>query len=242
VNGHRSSSRRMTCTCLARAQSGDRCRPAIRNRDAAAAVPMASTAGSTCARSVARCEGRIALWIALQTDIEEQSGLSLCSLAKSGCLSWSPACPMPTSWWLFGRLVEGTASGCYCSIVLVDPPARNSGSDSAKSCGRIQPTPVRGWPLQRVGGPCVMVAPDKVQVIMADVASDTRWRNSWRALAQAHGLRIVLVDADRIRRRDRVLALLHLPARTRKPGPVPAWRTDHAICQHREHRHRAITA
>ena len=34
-----------------------------------------------------------------------------------------------------------------------------------------------------------MAAAEKIQVIMSDVVSDTRWRNSWRALAQAHGLR-----------------------------------------------------
>src|SRR5262249_23111212 len=48
---------------------------------------------------------------------------------------------------------------------------------------------VRGWPLDRIGGPCVMAARDKIQVIMSDVASDARWRNGWRGLARKHDLR-----------------------------------------------------
>jgi hypothetical protein len=46
----------------------------------------------------------------------------------------------------------------------------------------------RGWPLNRIRGPSVMAARDNIQVIMSDVASDTRWRSGWRALAQKHGL------------------------------------------------------
>ena len=87
------------------------------------------------------------------------------------------------------RLVEDIATGCYCSIVLVDPNGAQLQEAIAPSIAPAFNDSVRGWPLHRVGGPCVMAARDKIQVIMSDVASDTRWRNGWRALAQTHGLR-----------------------------------------------------
>jgi hypothetical protein len=86
------------------------------------------------------------------------------------------------------RLVESIASGCSCSIVLLGPGGTELQEAIAPSLPAEFNDAVRGWPLSRVGGPCVMAARDNTQVIMADVASDTRWRNGWRALAQTHGL------------------------------------------------------
>src|SRR5262249_52619664 len=79
--------------------------------------------------------------------------------------------------------------GCHCSVVLVDPDSTQLQKAIAPSIAPEFNDSVRGWPLDRIGGPCVMAARNKVQVIMSDVASDTRWRNGWRALAQTHGLR-----------------------------------------------------
>src|SRR5262249_1548054 len=85
--------------------------------------------------------------------------------------------------------VESTLSESYCSIVLLDPDGAKLQEAIAPSLAAEFNDAVRGWPLTRVGGPCVMAARDKIQVIMSDVASDTRWRNGWRALGQQHGLR-----------------------------------------------------
>jgi PAS domain S-box-containing protein len=135
-------------------------------------------------------EGRIALWYRLQTDIEEQKRAEALLAGEKQLLEMvAGGRPMPDILEALCRQVESTASGCYCSIVLVDPSGTQLQEAIAPSLAAEFNDAVRGWPLRRVGGPCVMVARDKVQVIMSDVASDTRWRNSWRALAQAHGLR-----------------------------------------------------
>src|SRR5262249_10558071 len=86
------------------------------------------------------------------------------------------------------RLVESSASGSFCSIVLVDRGGARLQEAIAPDLPAEFNDAVRGWPLDRLGGPCQVVARDKVQVVMSDVASDTRWRTSWRALAQRHGL------------------------------------------------------
>src|SRR5262249_1193009 len=84
--------------------------------------------------------------------------------------------------------VESIASACCCSIVLLGPNGTELQEAIAPSLPPEFNDAVRGWPLSRVGGPCVMAARDNTQVIMADVAADSRWRNGWRALARAHGL------------------------------------------------------
>jgi PAS domain S-box-containing protein len=135
-------------------------------------------------------DGRVVQWYRLQTDIEEQkraeglldgekrllemvaSGRSLSDILEVLC-----------------RLVETTVDGCYCSIVLLDPSGTKLQEAIAPSIPAEFNDAARGWPLNRLGGPCQTAARDNVPVIMTDVASDTRWRNGWRALAQKHGLR-----------------------------------------------------
>src|SRR5262249_45460847 len=68
------------------------------------------------------------------------------------------------------RLVEDTARGCYCSVVLLDPSGTKLQEAIAPSLAAEFNESVRGWPLDRIGGPCVMAARDKTQVIMSDVA------------------------------------------------------------------------
>src|SRR5262249_14745832 len=97
--------------------------------------------------------------------------------------------PMPEILGALCRFVESTVSGCYCSIVLLDPDGTKLQEAIAPSLAAEFNDAVRGWPLDRIGGPCVMAARDKIQVIMSDVASDARWRNGWRALARKHDLR-----------------------------------------------------
>src|SRR6202035_3982441 len=47
-----------------------------------------------------------------------------------------------------------------------------------------------GTPVDREGGPCTEAARRKTQVIVSDVASDTRWdAYGWRTAALAHGLK-----------------------------------------------------
>lgn len=87
------------------------------------------------------------------------------------------------------QLAESTMDGCYCSIVLVDPSGTKFQQAIAPSLAAEFNDTVRDWPLQRRGGPCVKAARDRVQVIMKDVVSDTRWRNGWRDLAKRYDLK-----------------------------------------------------
>ena len=88
------------------------------------------------------------------------------------------------------RLVEETASGCICGILLLD----TSGTSLVLAIGPSLPSSyneaILSWPVNPDAGPCGRAACLKEQVIVADVASDLQWDEyGWRPLALSHGLR-----------------------------------------------------
>jgi PAS domain S-box-containing protein len=136
-------------------------------------------------------DGRVVKWFGTNTDIEDRKraegllggenlvlemtakGRSLESILDALC-----------------RVVEQTASGCLCSVVLIDP----SGSKVEQSIAPNLPSSYndrfRGIPVDREGGPCTEAALRKTQVIVSDVALDTQWDTyGWRAATLAHGLK-----------------------------------------------------
>jgi PAS domain S-box-containing protein len=147
----------------------------------------------------ADASGRVVQWCGLGTDIDQrmQAEEALRASKAEALLAGEKRLlemvasgrPMSETLEALCRTVETTASGSQCSVVLVDPSGTKLQEAIAPSLPAEFNDAVRGWPVDRLGGPCQTVARDKVQVIMADVASDTRWRNGWRALAQKHGLR-----------------------------------------------------
>ena len=135
-------------------------------------------------------EGHIAQWYRLQIDIEEQKKAEALLAGEKRLLEMvASGRPMSVTLEALCRLVEDTSRGSCCSVVLVDPSGTRLQETIAPSLPAELKDALRDWPLQRLGGPCQTAARDNVQVIAPDVASDTRWRNSWRALAGKHGLR-----------------------------------------------------
>jgi signal transduction histidine kinase len=86
------------------------------------------------------------------------------------------------------RLIENTASGCYCSVLLIDPSGARVAQGAAPSLPDSFMRSCIGTPVRIDAGPCVMAAHLNKQVIGADLTTDTRW-SEWRPMALAHGLR-----------------------------------------------------
>lgn len=153
------------------------------------------------ARPSAHASGQVLKWCGLSTDIDDQRRAAdalredrkrtdaLLAGEKKLLEMVASGRPMPEILAFLCGLVESIARGCYCSIVLVDPDGTKLQEAIAPSLAPEFSNAVRGWPLDRIGGPCVMAARDNIPVVMSDVATDTRWRNGWRTLAQEHGLR-----------------------------------------------------
>jgi PAS domain S-box-containing protein len=87
------------------------------------------------------------------------------------------------------QFVESTASGCYCSVVLVDQSGTRLEHGAAPSLPASFITSIIGRPVNVDSGPCAMAAYLNEQVIAADLTSETRWAAyAWCPMALAHGL------------------------------------------------------
>ena len=136
-------------------------------------------------------EGRIVRWCVLQTNIEDRKraegllagenlilemtakGSSLESILETLC-----------------RVVEQTASGSRCSVLLIDPSGSNIEQAVAPSLPSSYNARFSGTPVDHEGGPCTEAARRKTPVIVSDVAADTQWDTyGWRTAALTHGLK-----------------------------------------------------
>jgi PAS domain S-box-containing protein len=88
------------------------------------------------------------------------------------------------------RLVEQSASGSLCGIVLVDPSGTRLEHGAAPSLPSGYCEGIHGRPVHIESGPCAMAVCLNEQVITTDTAVDTRWKDcGWCQHALAHGLR-----------------------------------------------------
>src|SRR5262245_34143879 len=85
-------------------------------------------------------------------------------------------------------LVERTASGSLCSILVVEPIA-NDRQLSVPSLPQRFRHSIESLPFDEHSGPCGMAICLREQVIASDFSSDGRWNSQWRTLEIEHGLR-----------------------------------------------------
>jgi PAS domain S-box-containing protein len=86
------------------------------------------------------------------------------------------------------RFVEGLASGCLSSILLLDPNTNRLRHGSAPSLPRKYVEAIDGLVIGPSVGSCGTAAYRKEAVIVSDIATDPLWAD-FRELASAHGLR-----------------------------------------------------
>jgi PAS domain S-box-containing protein len=136
-------------------------------------------------------EGRIVLWHLLQTDIHEQKEAEFLLNGEKKLLEMV-ATGKTTSSILDAlcHLVEDTATGCYCSVVLIDPTGVRLEHGAAPSLPGSFVSSITGRAVNAESGPCAMAAYLNQQVIAPDLASESRWEaESWCSMALAHGIR-----------------------------------------------------
>src|SRR5262249_27434083 len=86
-------------------------------------------------------------------------------------------------------LVERTASGSLCSILVYDAKSKER-HFAAPSLPQSFRRTIETMPLNEFSGPCGTAITLKKQVNASDFASDTRWDScQWRTLAKEQGLR-----------------------------------------------------
>ena len=136
-------------------------------------------------------DGEVVKWFGTNTDIEDRKRAE-CLLAGENLVLEMTAKgnPLESILEALCRVVEQTASGCLCSVLLFDPSASEIQQAVAPSLPSSYNDHFPGIPVDRECGPCTQAARSKTQVIVSDVASDTRWDTyGWRTSALTHGLK-----------------------------------------------------
>jgi formate hydrogenlyase transcriptional activator len=136
-------------------------------------------------------DGRVVKWFGTNTDIEDRKRAECLLAGENHVLEMTAkGNPLESILEALCRVVEQTASGCYCSVILIDPSGSKIQQAIAPSLPSSYNDRFPGIAVDREGGPCTEAARRKTQVIVSDVASDTQWnRYGWRTAALAHDLR-----------------------------------------------------
>jgi formate hydrogenlyase transcriptional activator len=139
-----------------------------------------------------RYEGREAVrWYGTATDIEDHKREEDLAAGEKLLLEMvTSGHSMPGILDALCQFVESATSGCYCSVVLVDPTGTRLEHGAAPSLPTSFITSIIGRPVNAESGPCAMAAYLNEQVIAADLTTETRWAEyEWCPMALAHGMR-----------------------------------------------------
>jgi PAS domain S-box-containing protein len=136
-------------------------------------------------------EGRIVLWYLLHIDVDDRKRAEALLAGEKRLLEMvASGHSMSGILEALCQLVESSASGCYCSVVLVDPSGTRIEHGAGPSLPASYIASLNGRPVNVESGPCAMAAYLNEQVIAPDLTSETRWAaHGWCPLALANGLR-----------------------------------------------------
>ncbi len=135
-------------------------------------------------------EGHVVLWYLFQTDVDDRKRAELLLAGEKRLLEMvASGRALPVVLDALCCLAEETASGCFCSVALVDRHGTRLEHTAAPSLPAGFIAAINRDPVNVDSGPCAMAACLNEQVIAADIASETRWSaHGWRTTALAHGL------------------------------------------------------
>ena len=136
-------------------------------------------------------DGRVVKWFGTNTDIEDRKRAESLLAGENLVLEMTAkGTSLESILEALCRVVEQTASGSYCSVILIDPTGSRIQQAVAPSLPSSYNDRFPGTPVDREGGPCTEAVLRKTPVIVSDVASDTRWDTyGWRTTALTHGLK-----------------------------------------------------
>jgi PAS domain S-box-containing protein len=136
-------------------------------------------------------DGRVVKWFGTNTDIEDRKRGECLLAGENRVLEMTArGGSLEAILEALSRVVEQTASGCFCSILLIDASGLKIQQVVAPSLPSSYNDQFPGIPVDQERGPCAEAARRKTQVIVSDVASETRWDTyGWRTSALAHGLK-----------------------------------------------------
>jgi PAS domain S-box-containing protein len=135
-------------------------------------------------------DGRIGLWYLLHSDIDDRKRAeSLLAGEKALLEAVISGSPLPDVLDALCKVVDSTAEGCFTSVLLLDRTGTEVAFVAAPGLPSEYKQFLEGRPVDCAGGPCGMAIALNTEVIVSDMASDTRWeRGSEPAVALACGI------------------------------------------------------
>jgi PAS domain S-box-containing protein len=145
---------------------------------------------NVCGFPLRDAQANILRWFILQIDIDDRKRAEALLAGETQLLQMvARGDSMPGILDAVCRLVESTAGGCYCSVVLVDASGTRLEHGAAPSLPASFIDAIVGRPVGVDSSPCAMAAHLNEQVIAADITSDPRWAQyAWCPMALEHGL------------------------------------------------------
>ncbi len=134
--------------------------------------------------------GRLVAWWGIDVEIDERKNAEDLLAGEKRLLEMvAKGDPLASVLETLCRIVEATASGSLCSILLVDSTGSQLRHAAAPSLPFRYVQWIDGRAIALEEGPCASAAFLEEPVIAIDFESDDRWAEEYRALALSHGLR-----------------------------------------------------
>jgi PAS domain S-box-containing protein len=170
-------------------QSGKPLDIEYRNRRADGVYRWFQTRGSP----IRDAEGRIVLWHIVPLDIDDRKRAELELAGEKRLLEMiASGRPLADVLDALCRFFETAATDCLCGVYPIDWGGPTFQNAVAPSLPASYIAPMEGLPVRLDVAPCGVAAQTRAQVIVEDIESDSRWReSSYRAHVLAHALRSV---------------------------------------------------
>src|SRR3984885_4837723 len=135
-------------------------------------------------------EGHIVHWSSLATDIDDLRRAEALLAGEKRVLEMvAGSHSMSEILRALCKFVESTTSGCYCSVVSMDPSGTRFEYGAAPSLPENFIISIVGRPIDVDSDPCSVAAHRIEQVFAADLMSERRWAlQAWHQMALTHGL------------------------------------------------------
>jgi PAS domain S-box-containing protein len=134
-------------------------------------------------------DGTLTRWYGQTLDIDDRKRAEALLAAEKQLLEMvARGRPLPQILIALCRLVEDTAEGSLCSIILMDMQRKRLLQQCAPSLPVAYTEGIRNFTLTNEAGPCAMAALRNEQVIVENVENEPRWP-VWGSIALASELR-----------------------------------------------------
>jgi PAS domain S-box-containing protein len=135
--------------------------------------------------------GKIVEWYGTDIDIEDRKRAETLLAGEKKLLEMvALGSPLPVVLDALCRLLDATAEGCFSSVLLLDRTGAKIAHAAAPGLPSSYREFLKGRPVTCAEGPCGMTVTLNKQVIVSDVASDTRWESEgYPAVALSYGVK-----------------------------------------------------